>query len=232
MKQGQNARRSRSRAGAKRSGGGQQKGKNGNRSETRVKGNPKQLLEKYKSLARDALQGGDRVLAENYFQHADHYQRILNEWNGLSSGLFEEDGDDGGRGRGRHRRGRGPAVANGQERPDPGAGEQPPEIRDEQHASKETGAETGDRTATTAEGGEGKAAPEGATGPAESPVEAGTDTAGDGAGADAPDDAPEAQAEPARPKPRRRRSTRTRAAATEASADAEPLTASEDNAPA
>lgn len=220
MKQGQNARRSRSRAAAKRGGGGQQKGKNGNRSETRVKGNPKQLLEKYKSLARDALQSGDRVLAENYFQHADHYQRILNEWNGLSSGLFEDDGEDGGRGRGRHRRGRGPAIANGQERPDPGAGEQPPEIRDEV-AGAETGGETGDEAAATAESGDGQTA----DGPDESPAEAGTD--GDGAA----EAAPEAPAEPARPKPKRRRSTRTRAAA-DTSADAEPVAASEDNAPA
>jgi len=45
----------------------------------RGKGNPKQLIDKYKSLARDAMQAGDRVLAENYFQHADHYQRLLNE---------------------------------------------------------------------------------------------------------------------------------------------------------
>lgn len=45
----------------------------------RSKGNPKQLVDKYKSQARDAMQAGDRVLAENYLQYADHYQRLLNE---------------------------------------------------------------------------------------------------------------------------------------------------------
>jgi len=66
---------------------------NGGRNDFRAKGNPKQLLDKYKSLARDAMQGGDRVLAENYFQHADHYQRVLNERNGLNSGVYEEPED-------------------------------------------------------------------------------------------------------------------------------------------
>jgi len=63
---------------------------NSGRNDFRGKGNPKQLLDKYKSLARDAMQSGDRVLAENYFQHADHYQRVLNERNGVMSGVYEE----------------------------------------------------------------------------------------------------------------------------------------------
>lgn len=63
---------------------------NSGRNEFRAKGNPKQLLDKYKSLARDALQSGDRVLAENYFQHADHYQRVLNERNGLNAGVYQD----------------------------------------------------------------------------------------------------------------------------------------------
>lgn len=50
-----------------------------NRVDQRSRGNPIQLLEKYKSLARDATTAGDRILAENYFQHADHYQRLVNE---------------------------------------------------------------------------------------------------------------------------------------------------------
>src|SRR3954468_1420807 len=44
----------------------------------RMRGNAQQLMEKYLSLARDATSAGDRVLAENYFQHADHYYRVLN----------------------------------------------------------------------------------------------------------------------------------------------------------
>ncbi|MGB0695301.1 MAG: DUF4167 domain-containing protein [Rhodospirillaceae bacterium] len=48
----------------------------------RVRGNAQQIVEKYLSLARDSVSQGDRVLAENYFQHADHYQRILNALTG------------------------------------------------------------------------------------------------------------------------------------------------------
>lgn len=43
----------------------------------RVRGNAPQLLDKYLALARDASTVGDRVLAENYFQHADHYYRLV-----------------------------------------------------------------------------------------------------------------------------------------------------------
>jgi hypothetical protein len=54
-------------------------GQGGNRLENRVRGNASQLLEKYKQLARDAHQGGDRVAAEYYLQYADHYFRVLND---------------------------------------------------------------------------------------------------------------------------------------------------------
>ena len=37
------------------------------------------LLEKYKILAKEALSSGDKILSENYFQHADHFARILAE---------------------------------------------------------------------------------------------------------------------------------------------------------
>jgi hypothetical protein len=37
------------------------------------------LIEKYENLAREALSSGDKILSENYFQHADHFTRILNE---------------------------------------------------------------------------------------------------------------------------------------------------------
>jgi hypothetical protein len=58
----------------------------GNRIDNRARGNAPQLLEKYKTLARDAQQAGDRVLAEYYFQFADHYFRVLAE----SRARFEE----------------------------------------------------------------------------------------------------------------------------------------------
>ena len=37
------------------------------------------LIEKYNDLAREALSNGDKILSENYFQHADHFMRILGE---------------------------------------------------------------------------------------------------------------------------------------------------------
>jgi hypothetical protein len=47
----------------------------------RVRGTAQQLFEKYLQLGRDATSGGDRVMAESYFQHAEHYFRILNAIN-------------------------------------------------------------------------------------------------------------------------------------------------------
>ena len=41
--------------------------------------NASKLIEKYSDLAREALSSGDKILSENYFQHADHFTRILNE---------------------------------------------------------------------------------------------------------------------------------------------------------
>ena len=41
--------------------------------------NAPKLIEKYNDLAREALSNGDKILSENYFQHADHFMRILAE---------------------------------------------------------------------------------------------------------------------------------------------------------
>lgn len=67
-------------------GGGQRKfnrpqgGGYGNQ-QNRPRKNYGALREKYLNQARDALSAGDRVLAENYFQHADHYYRMMMEEN-------------------------------------------------------------------------------------------------------------------------------------------------------
>ncbi len=91
------------RQGGRRRGRGGQRGPNlggqpGNRQDNRQRGNAAQLLEKYKSLARDAQLAGDRVQTEYYLQYADHYFRVLGE----SRARFEdqrrqrgEDGDEG-----------------------------------------------------------------------------------------------------------------------------------------
>jgi hypothetical protein len=41
--------------------------------------NAPKLIEKYNNLAREALSSGDKILSENYFQHADHFTRIHSE---------------------------------------------------------------------------------------------------------------------------------------------------------
>ncbi|MGC9417873.1 MAG: DUF4167 domain-containing protein [Rhodovulum sp.] len=47
--------------------------------EGKVRGTPQQIIEKYNQLARDAQLGNDRVAAENFQQHAEHYARLLSE---------------------------------------------------------------------------------------------------------------------------------------------------------
>ncbi len=48
----------------------------------RIRGTAHQVAEKYLTLAKDATSAGDRIVAENYYQHAEHYIRIINEYNG------------------------------------------------------------------------------------------------------------------------------------------------------
>ncbi len=44
----------------------------------KIRGSASQIFEKYLALAHDANASGDRIMAENYLQHAEHYYRILN----------------------------------------------------------------------------------------------------------------------------------------------------------
>ena len=50
--------------------------------------NASKLIEKYNNLAREALSSGDKILSENYFQHADHFTRILTEQANLKKERF------------------------------------------------------------------------------------------------------------------------------------------------
>ena len=45
--------------------------------DVKVRGNAQTVAEKYMTLGRDAQSSGDRVMAENYLQHAEHYNRIV-----------------------------------------------------------------------------------------------------------------------------------------------------------
>jgi len=54
--------------------------------------NAPKLIEKYNNLAREALSIGDKILSENYFQHADHFTRVLNEQEKLKKNkMFDEN---------------------------------------------------------------------------------------------------------------------------------------------
>jgi hypothetical protein len=60
--------------------------------EGRVRGTAQQIVEKYTTMGRDAALFGDRVLSMSYLQHAEHYQRLLNEIT-EENALFEKERD-------------------------------------------------------------------------------------------------------------------------------------------
>ena len=53
--------------------------------------NAPKLIEKYNDLAREALSNGDKILSENYLQHADHFTRILNERESFKKEKFSDN---------------------------------------------------------------------------------------------------------------------------------------------
>ena len=66
------------------------------RSAGRNNQNAAKLIDKYNNLAREALSSGDKILSENYLQHADHYSRILslqeiNRSQNQSNNIIEQD---------------------------------------------------------------------------------------------------------------------------------------------
>ena len=77
MRQGTNPRRVRSRNNGKRPPSAKNQALESNGPEVKVRGTAQQVLEKYLALARDASSVGDRVATENYFQHAEHYYRVI-----------------------------------------------------------------------------------------------------------------------------------------------------------
>ncbi|OXT02728.1 hypothetical protein B7H23_07560 [Notoacmeibacter marinus] len=81
MRPNQQNRRNR---GRNNNGGNNRKGPNplsrsyeSNGPDVKIRGSAQQIADKYATLARDATSAGDRVMAENYFQHAEHYNRII-----------------------------------------------------------------------------------------------------------------------------------------------------------
>ena len=55
--------------------------------------NAAKLIEKYNNLAREALSSGDKILSENYFQHADHFTRIQVENDNYKKNKFSHNDD-------------------------------------------------------------------------------------------------------------------------------------------
>ena len=78
--------------------------------EIKIRGSASHVYEKYLQLARDANASGDRVMAENYLQHAEHYYRILAVAQAQAQQYQQQNGQN---------------TANGQNRPPNGAGDQP-----------------------------------------------------------------------------------------------------------
>ncbi len=78
IKSGNGSRRHRGRSHNRRSGGGSGVNQlfDSSGPEARVKGTAPQVQEKYESLARDSSAAGDRIAAENFLQHAEHYLRL------------------------------------------------------------------------------------------------------------------------------------------------------------
>ena len=56
--------------------------------------NAPKLIEKYNDLAREASSNGDKILSENYLQHADHFTRVLNERESIRREKFSENKSD------------------------------------------------------------------------------------------------------------------------------------------
>ena len=53
--------------------------------------NAPKLIEKYNDLAREASSNGDKILSENYLQHADHFTRVLNEKENIKREKFSDN---------------------------------------------------------------------------------------------------------------------------------------------
>ncbi len=67
--------------------------------EGKVRGTPQQIVDKYLTLARDSQTSGDRVTSENFLQHAEHYQRILLDAQGVRDDRRDQSQDGDGDGR-------------------------------------------------------------------------------------------------------------------------------------
>ena len=108
----------------------------------RIRGTAQQLFEKYLQLGRDATSSGDRVMAEAYFQHAEHYFRIINAINQAQQQTQHVQGGNGAHVNGGATPSQAPAH-NGPRRDEPeeGDGDEQPDLAQELHAEQPRGRE-------------------------------------------------------------------------------------------
>mgnify|MGYP000286003739 CR=1 FL=1 len=148
------------------SGGGNRRNQNplsrnyeSNGPDVKIRGNAQVIADKYATLARDALSSGDSVMAENYLQHAEHYNRIIMAAQAQQQAQREEraqsdDGDGGNddetanaspeeeKRERRERKANGEAKPNGHdasEAPQPVIGETPVEVALEEQEQAASG---------------------------------------------------------------------------------------------
>ena len=85
MKNASNPRRGRGRNNGKRNKNPMGRSFDGGGNDAKIRGSAQQVLDKYLALAHDASLAGDRIAAEGFFQHAEHYHRVLNSEGGNPS---------------------------------------------------------------------------------------------------------------------------------------------------
>lgn len=89
MRQGQN-KRSRGRSSGRKNSNPLTRHYDSNGPDVKVRGIASHVAERYVQLARDAASSGDSVMAENYFQHAEHYNRIISSAQASQNGRVRE----------------------------------------------------------------------------------------------------------------------------------------------
>lgn len=110
MRQGPHSKRLRGRGTGRKNVNVRSQNFESNGPDVKVRGNAQQVVEKYLQLARDASSAGDRITAESYLQHAEHYYRLMSANTG-------QDGRNGA--------GNGAAALNGPNGVEPDGGSQP-----------------------------------------------------------------------------------------------------------
>lgn len=126
MRPQQQGRRSRNRGGGRRNQNPLQRSYESNGPDVKIRGNAQVIADKYATLARDALSSGDSVMAENYLQHAEHYNRII-----LAAQPQPRDDDD--------EQGDGQQAQNGEDRQARDDNQQPQGRRNRNRRDREDG---------------------------------------------------------------------------------------------